>query len=584
MQPTWSTACPDWERRIVARESLVPFEPLFPDEAEAALNVFKSLRMVDVTGSPTFGEACEPFVFDFVRAIFGAYDKRTAKRLIRQFMLLISKKNGKSTIAAGIMITALIRNWRLEAELMILAPTIEVANNSFKPAAAMVRADPELNALLDVKDHVKTIIHRTTRAELKVVAASAKVVGGKKAAFVLVDELWLFGKEANAEAMLGEATGGQASRDEGFVIYLTTHSDEAPAGVYKDRLDYFRGVRDGEINDPQSFGLLYEWPAKMLEDQAYMEPANWYVTNPNIGRSVSREWLSTQLAEAQRKAGGALQIFLAKHLNVEIGIRLRHNRWPGAEFWAAAEDKTLTLDTLLDRSEVVVVGADGGGRDDLFGLCVLGRERDTKNWLSWHTAWAHESVLARRQSIAPLLLDFKKRGELMIFDDQLVDVVGEVDLVEEADVVELPQDVAGVLKIVDQVNRRGLLAAVAIDDMGPFDELVDALALIGVTQESGQVVGVGQGIKLMASIKGAERKLSNKTLRHAPSTLMDWNVANIKIEATATAVRATKQNAGDEKIDTAMALFDAASVMRTNPSPPDVGLGNDEIVYRGGLL
>src|SRR4051794_27480943 len=144
--PIWTTACPDWEARIQEGRSLIPCAPLFPEEADIALRHFCELRVVDVAGSPTFGNISRPWVLDFVRFFFGSCDPETGRRLIRYYFLLISKKNTKSTLAAGIALTYLIRNWRKSAELVIVAPTIEVANNSFKPARDAVKANPELDA------------------------------------------------------------------------------------------------------------------------------------------------------------------------------------------------------------------------------------------------------------------------------------------------------------------------------------------------------------------------------------------------------------------------------------------------------
>lgn len=542
MTATWTTACPDWADRLRRGESIIP-QPIFAVQADHALAIFKSLRVVDLPGQPTFGECCDDWVLDFVRAIFGAYDADAGRQLIREFYLLISKKNAKSTIAAGIMVTALAICTRYNEELLILAPTKEVADNSFKPAAGMIRLDPRLSVIYDVKDHIRTIEHvdPEINTSLKVVAADTETVSGKKSGRILVDEHWVFGKRANADAMFMEATGGQASREEGWVIYLSTQSDEPPAGVFKAKLDYYRAVRDGKINDPKSLGILYEFPPDMLESKAYLDPANFRITNPNLGRSVSAEWLTDQLAKTSEQ-DGAFQRFLAKHLNVEIGLNLRSDRWAGADFWEDS-GQPLTLDELIARCEVITMGIDGGGLDDLLGLAAAGRERDTGRWLSWCHAWAHPSVLARRKSEAPRFLDFQRDGDLTI-----VNRIGD--------------DVDHVAQLCLRVYESGLLDRIGCDQNG-IGAIEQAIQQAGVPED--RLIGISQGWKLTGSIKTTERALAGGTLLHAIQPLMNWCVSNARTVPMGNAININKQVSGLAKIDPLMALFNAITLLSLNP-------------------
>lgn len=545
----WTTALPDWRERIVRRESLLPCGPLFPSEAAAALDVFDALRIVDAPGSPTFGEVSRPWVRDFVAAIFGAYDPETGRRMIRDFFMLISKKNGKSTDAAGIMLTALLRNWRMSAEYLILAPTMEIANNCFFPARDAVKADDELADLLHTQDHLRMITHRLTGATLKVVAADSDTVSGKKTSGLLIDEHWIFGKRGNADAMLREAMGGLVSRPEGFVVTLSTQSDEPPAGVFKTKLNYFRDVRDGKIKDPKSLGVLYEFPEEMIESGEFTNPANFYITNPNLGISVDQEWLEDEARKVADAQGGEKQTFYAKHLNVEIGLKLRNDAWAGARYWPGSVDEELAdIEALKARCDVVVVGIDGGGLDDLFGIAVLGRCRETKRWLLWSHAWAQPDVLERRKDIVSLLYDFEKEGSLTICADVTHDVEEVADIVADLAAAKLLPEKYGV-----GVDAAGL------------GTLVEELAARGIVEP--QLTAVGQGWQLKGAIQAAERKLKDHTLVHGGTKLMDWCVGNAKAELRGSNIVVTKQAAGKAKIDPVVALFNAVMLMSRNPQP-----------------
>lgn len=542
----WSTACPDWQARVVAGRSLIPLDPLFPEEAKAALAVFHALKIVDAPGSPTFDEVTRPWVDEFVGSIFGSYDSESGRRLITEYLLLISKKNSKSTTAAGIMMTAIIRNWRASAEFLILAPTIEIANNSFYPARDMIRNDEELSALFQVQDHYRTITHRGTGAMLKVVAADSDTVGGKKATGVVVDELWLFGKQAGAEDMLREACGGLASRPEGFTIFLSTQSNEPPAGVFASKLSYARGVRDGRINDPRFLPVLYEFPPDMIKRGAHRKTENFYVTNPNLGASVGKEFIEHEFAKAEEAGEDSMRGFLAKHLNVEIGLALGSNRWPGAEYWEAQARLGLTLDEVLRRSEVVDLGIDGGGLDDLLGFAVLGRDKTTRDWLLWTHAWAHPSVLQRRKSEAPRFADFRDDGDLTF-------------------VQHIGDDVDEIAHLAATIEASGKLDKIGVDPHG-LGGILDGLMAAKIPQE--KVIGISQGWKLAGPIKTTERKLAEGGFLHGGQRMMNWCCGNARVVLNGNAISITKQVAGSAKIDPLMATFNAVALLSLNPEAP----------------
>jgi phage terminase large subunit-like protein len=328
--------------------------------------------------------------------------------------------------------------------------------------------------------------------------------------------------------------------------------------VFAAELDKARAIRDGK-QDGVMLPVLYELPMEIQADerQAWKNPKLWHMVTPNAGKSISIERLVEDMKTAELTSKEELRAWASQHLNIQIGIALKKDRWAGADFWLAAIDQALQatpaaqrLKAMLARCEVAVVGIDGGGLDDLLGLAVMGREKVTGKWLHWAHAWAHEIVLERRKDIALQLQDFVDDGDLTIVERPGDDVIAVADICCEIRELQLLPEKNAIG--VDASGIADIYTELTGEDRGFAHEMI---------------IGISQGWKMNAAIKTSERKVAGRDFLHCGSRLMTWAVSNARTVPQGNAITITKQASGSAKIDPLMATFDAVELISANPQP-----------------
>lgn len=547
-------ACPDWWEKIQSGETPMADVPLNETKAAKALAFFNRLRLPDVPGTPTLREACGDWFRDILCAFLASEDPDTKRRLVWELLCMVPKKNSKTTYVAALGLTALFMEDAPNRQMLIVAPSQNISERCFGQAQGMIRLDPRLDAIFKVQDHLKCITRRQTGTKLDVKSFDTGIVTGEIPILTIIDELHELGKKKTAPAVMQQIRGGGITMQGGQVLMITTQSDIAPAGIWKTELDKARKIRDGRGGmAPILLPVLYEFPPDLQRDEDFWRDGrNWKYLLPNIGRSIDPERLTEDYVNNGRATKETEQIWVSQHLNIEIGVGLGDEGWGGAEFWEMRADRTLTLEALMERSEVAVVGADGGGLDDLFGVCVIGREKVTRRWLVWCHAFAHPKVLERRKEIASQLHDFEGEGSLTF--------------------CEVTEYVTRIAAIAARLRDAGLLPeknAVGFDPNN-IAAFVDALALEGI--DGAMLHRLRQGPALSPALWGLEHKLSDDTISHDGSGLMAWSVGNVKIEVKGNGNMATKQAAGRAKIDPVIAMLCAAILMSWNPEASAMNL------------
>jgi len=555
-----SFACPDWAEKLQRGETPLADLPLDPVAAGVAVDLFNLLRVPDIPGQPTMGEVGGEWIRDIIRAAFGSIDPVTGKRFVGEIFNLIPKKNAKTTNAAALGLIALMMNRRPNIDGIIIGPTQAVADKCFAQAVGMIEADPYLRKRFKVIAHKQTILdlHEDEEtgvrmnAKLMIKSFDPKVVTGSIPAFAIIDELHVMAVMNHAARVIGQIRGGMITNDESLLIIITTQSEIPPTGVFKAELQYARGVRDGRITQGvRMLPILYEFPEEIQRDEAkpWRNPKLWPMVLPNLGRSITLDRLIQDYQGASQKSLEEEIRWASQHLNIEIGLGLHANRWVGADYWLQNVDRAVSFEHMLQVCDVMVVGGDIGGADDLFGLAAIGRHRQTRVWMAWCWAWCVEIVLTRRKEMAPKLEELRDMGDLRI--------------TRTAD-----EHVAEAAAICVRIRDAGLLpekCGIGLDPHG-VAALLDALEAEGF-DPAVDILGVGQGYKLNGAVKGLERRLLDGKLKHGGQPMMSWCVGNAKAEQRGNNVYITKEAAGTGKIDPLIAMFNAAVLMDMNPQP-----------------
>lgn len=237
-----------------------------------------------------------------VSELFG-WKRPDGSRRYRRAYIEIPRKNGKSTLAAGIGLLLLFADDEPGAEIYSAAADRDQAAIVFDVAKGMVESSPQLQRLSEV--FKKSITVPQTRSSYKVLSADAYTKHGLNAHGVIFDELHA---QPNRELwdVLSTATG---ARRQPLLVAITTAGYDRESVCWEQH-EYARQVIAGLIDDPAFFGFI----AAADEADDWTDPAIWAKANPGMNVSVKQDYLETECRRAQNSPAYQ-NTFRRLHLN-----------------------------------------------------------------------------------------------------------------------------------------------------------------------------------------------------------------------------------------------------------------------------
>jgi phage terminase large subunit-like protein len=312
-----------------------------------------------------------------LQAVFGFVHRETGLRRCREFVLLVGRKNGKSTLLAALGLYMLVGDGEGGPEVYTVATKRDQARIVFAEATHMVSQSPALRQY--VRKRKTDLYFPLVFGKFEPLASESNSLDGLNSHCVIIDELHAI-KDRNLYDVMRQS---MAAREQPLLAMITTAGFVREC-IYDDIYKYACDVLDGVVEDERFLAFIYE-----LGDRSeWTDFRAWEKANPGLGTIKSYEELAANVERAKNDPS-----FLPTVLTKDFNIReTRAGTW--LTFEQANNEAAYELESLRDT--YAIGGVDLSATTDLTsGAVIIMRPGDPQLYVLSHSFMPEESVEVR---------------------------------------------------------------------------------------------------------------------------------------------------------------------------------------------
>ena len=251
----------------------------------------------------------ELFQKAYMEALFGFVDRETGYRKYRESFFLVGRKNGKSTLLAGLSLYMLTSDGEGGAEVYSTATKYAQARLLFDEAHNMIKQSPALSK--HFRKRKNDLYFSPALSKFQPLARNSDTLDGLNASFVIMDELHGV-KDRNLYEVMRQS---MAARRSPLLVMITTAGTVREC-IYDDMYQYAASVADGAIHDPHFLPVLYK-----LDSRAeWTDPTAWIKANPALGSIKKTDDLTAKVERAKQNRN-ELSGVLCKEFNIRETVK-----------------------------------------------------------------------------------------------------------------------------------------------------------------------------------------------------------------------------------------------------------------------